>query len=142
MLKNKLFLINIILLIIVIFLLVYVFVFNKNVNSHLKQSYYAVYLQTGDMYFGKLSRFPKLILSDVWYLQKDQNGFSLAKFTNTVFNPQDKLEINRDKVIWIAKLQEESGIVKYIQTASQQPVSPLSPTTTINTPTTSTTFEK
>ena len=123
MFKNKLLLINIILLAIIAFLAVYVFVFNKNINFERKNPYYAVYLQTGDMYFGKLSRFPKLALSDVWYLQRniqeEQGGFDLIKFSNAMFGPTDKMEINKENVVWISKLADDSQVVTFIQTAPQ-----------------------
>ena len=70
------------------------------------------------MYFGKLSRFPKLVLSDVWYLQvstqEDQTGFNLAKFSNAIFGPKDRMEINRENVVWISKLADDSQVVDYI----------------------------
>jgi len=117
MFKNKHLLINIILLAIIALLAVYVFI--KNINFETKNPYYAVFLRSGDMYFGKLSRFPKLTLSDVWYLQvttqeDQQAGFNLAKFTNTVFGPQDKMEINKENVVWISKLSNDSQVVSFI----------------------------
>jgi hypothetical protein len=96
---------------------VYATLGNK-VNT-IKNPYSAVFLRTGDMYFGKLSRFPKLTLSDVWYLQvstqeDQQTGFNLVKFTNTLFGPKDKMEINKDNVVWISKLQDDSQVVTFI----------------------------
>jgi hypothetical protein len=82
------------------------------------------------MYFGKLQRFPKFILSDVWFLQRniqeEQGGFDLIKFSNAMFGPTDRMEINKENIVWISKLRDESDVVKYIQAAPQ----PSLPTTT------------
>jgi hypothetical protein len=115
--KTKLYTIGLIVAIIALCVLIYISWGNK--ISTVKKPYYAVYLQTGDMYFGKLSRFPKLTLSDVWLLQvstqEDQTGFNLAKFSNVVFGPEDKMEINKENVVWISKLRDDSQVVNYIQ---------------------------
>jgi len=114
--KDKFIKIALIVAIILLSVLVYISFINK-VDK--KPTYHAVYLQTGDMYFGKLSRFPKLTLSDVWFLQvstqEDQKaGFNLVKFTNTVFGPKDKMEINKENVVWISKLRDDSQVVSFI----------------------------
>jgi len=115
--KNKLYTIGLILAIILLSILVYTTLGNK--SDSIKNSYSVVFLRSGDMYFGKLSRFPKLTLSDAWYLQvttqeDQQAGFNLAKFTNTVFGPQDKMEINKENVVWISKLSNDSQVVSFI----------------------------
>ena len=96
--KDKFIKIALIIAIILLSVLVYVTLGNK-VNI-IKNPYSVVFLNTGDMYFGKLSRFPKLTLTDVWFLQvstqeDEQTGFNLAKFTNTIFGPEDKMKINK-----------------------------------------------
>jgi len=114
--KDKFIKIALIVAIILLSALVYISFINK-VDK--KPTYHAVSLRTGDMYFGKLSRFPKLTLSDVWFLQvstqEDQKaGFNLVKFTNTVFGPKDKMEINKENVVWISKLRDDSQVVSFI----------------------------
>ncbi|MCL5004357.1 MAG: hypothetical protein M1170_00165 [Patescibacteria group bacterium] len=46
------------------------------------KDYWAVYLDTGDLYFGKLSYFPKASLSNAYILQRNaqdsQNPFSIS----------------------------------------------------------------
>jgi len=114
--KDKFFKIALIVAIILLMILVYISFVDK--TKAIKNPYYAVYLQTGDMYFGKLSRFPKLTLSDIWFLQRsideEQGGFDLIKFSNAMFGPKDKMEINRDNVVWISKLRDDSEVVKFI----------------------------
>lgn len=86
-----------------------------------KNSYYAVYLDTGDLYFGKISWFPSLTLSNVWYIQRDpqsQNS-TLLDFSKVVWGPQNVMKINRDRVVWMAKLSETSPILTQINSQSQ-----------------------
>jgi len=114
--KDKFLKVGLIIAIILLCALIYVSYGNK--VSQIENPYYAVYLRSGDMYFGKLSRFPKLTLSDVWYLQRniedEQGGFNLAKFINMVFGPKDKMEINKENVVWISKLADNSQVVSFI----------------------------
>jgi len=103
----------------IILLCVLIYISYGNRVSRIENPYYAVFLRSGDMYFAKLSRFPKLTLADAWYLQvntqeNQQTGFNLAKFTNMVFGPKDKMEINKDNVVWISKLRDDSQVVSFI----------------------------
>jgi len=129
--KNKFYTIGLILAIILLCVLVYTTLGNK--TDSIKNPYSVVFLNTGDMYFGRISRFPRLALSDVWFLQvtaqeDQQAGFNLAKFSNAVFGPKDKMEINRENVVWISKLADDSQVVTYIlqskNPALQQNVQP------------------
>lgn len=76
-------------------------------------NYYAVYLDTGDLYFGTLSRFPHMTLSNVLYLQRDpQNqGPSLQDFSKVAWGPENKIEINSNKIVWIAKISDISQLI-------------------------------
>ena len=86
--------------------------------------YYAVYLDTGDLYFGTLSRFPHLSLTDVWYLQRDsQNqGLSLQDFSKVAWGPENKIELNQDKIVWMAKISDASQLMPVL-TGRQVPLS-------------------
>ena len=79
--------------------------------------YSAVYLNTGDIYFGKLSRFPRMTLTDVWFLQKkgDGQGVALSKFEKAFWGPQDQLVINEENVIWVTELKDDSDVVQSIK---------------------------
>ncbi|HNY36047.1 MAG TPA: hypothetical protein PLD14_00780 [Candidatus Pacearchaeota archaeon] len=85
--------------------------------SRTNNSYYAVYLKTGDLYFGHFSIFPSLILTDVYYIQKNttDNTLGLEKFTNSIFDPENKINISRDNIVWTTKLREDSQVVKAIK---------------------------
>jgi hypothetical protein len=117
MFKNRSLLINIILLAIIALLAVYVFVFNKNINFELKRPYYAVYLQTGDLYFGHLCKFfSKYTLTNVYLLQRDQSGnFSLQKFEQSAYQPEDKMILNKDNIVWFSKIKNESPLIPVLE---------------------------
>jgi hypothetical protein len=83
-----------------------------------EKPYWAVYTDTGDLYFGKISHFPKFSLTDVWFLQKTQdekNPLSVAKFKQVFWSPEDNLYINEKNVVWKAKLTADSPVVKFIK---------------------------
>ncbi len=91
-----------------------------------KDSYWAVYLTTGELYFGQLHRFPQLALSDAYLLQSNPGGpqqaWSLVSLKQTVWGPTDKIYLNEKNIAWKAKLGSESQVLKLIQ----NPQSPLS----------------
>lgn len=92
-------------------------------------NYYAVYLDTGDMYFGQLSTFPNMSLSNVWYIQRDAQGnSSLAQFVKAPWGPEGTIQLNRDKVIWTAKISDMSQLVPYLENKVPETASPQSPT--------------
>jgi len=83
-------------------------------------TYSAVYLRTGDLYFGELTHFPYFGLKRVYTLQVNPQGsatpFSIQKFSNVVWGPEDFLKINREQVVWTTRLRSDSELVKIIQT--------------------------
>jgi len=117
MFKNKPLLINIILIAIIALLAVYVFVFNKNINFELKRSYYAVYLRTGDLYFGHLCKFfSKYTLTNIYFLQRDEKGeLSLQKFEQSAYQPEDKMILNKENIVWFSKIKDESPLIPVLE---------------------------
>jgi hypothetical protein len=99
-------------------------------------TYHAVYLQTGELYFGKLVKFPSFGLKEVYLFQTNpqntETPVSIQKFTNIFWGPADFLKINRDKVVWITKLDPNGRLVQLIKTnpnltpAAAPPALPLS----------------
>lgn len=83
-------------------------------------SYYAVYLLSGDLYFGKMSWFNPYVLSDVRIIQKEQKSekeqpaLNLVKFQDIFWGPMGDLKLNKENVLWITKLSDESQVVKVI----------------------------
>lgn len=93
-------------------------------------SVYAVYLRTGDLYFGHLTRFPSFGLKQVYLLQVNQqskdNPLSIQRFQNVFWGPEDEITINREDVVWFTKLRSDSQLAELIRTnptlaAPQQP---------------------
>lgn len=76
-------------------------------------SYYAVFLRTGDLYFGQLTKFPSFGLTNVYTIQvtqDPQNPLSVQKFSNLFWGPEDYLKINRDEVVWYTELSPTSQL--------------------------------
>lgn len=88
-------------------------------QNKIEKPYYAVYLENGDIYFGKLSFFPYLSLKDVYFLQKNpsdsQNPFSVLKFENAFWGPENKIYINKEKIIWKTRLRDDSQVLNIIK---------------------------
>lgn len=80
-------------------------------------SYYAVYLKTGDLYFGHLSTFPSVTMTDVYYMQQNQEdkSFGLQRFADSVFGPENRINLSRDNIVWTTKLKEDSQVIKAIK---------------------------
>ncbi|RME55904.1 hypothetical protein D6779_11630 [Candidatus Parcubacteria bacterium] len=84
--------------------------------------YAAVYLSTGDLYFGKLSWFPRMKLSDVWLLQRSvgkdgQSSVQVVPFRNSVWAPQGVLYLNPKRVVFWTKLRKDSAVAQAIENA-------------------------
>ncbi len=84
-----------------------------------ERPYYAVYLNTGDLYFGRLGYFSKSSLSDVYYLQRNpedsRNPLSVLKLENSFWGSEDKIYINSDAVVWKTKLRKDGELLNYIK---------------------------
>lgn len=87
-----------------------------------EKPYWAVYLDSGDLYFGKLSTFPKLSLSDAWFIQRNpqdsKNPLSLAKFEQVFWGPEDRIYLSEKNIVWKAKLKADSQVIKFIKNSS------------------------
>lgn len=85
-----------------------------------KSAYYAVYMRTGDVYFGKLMRFPSFGLSNVYTLQVNaqdqQNPIRVQKFSDVFWGPEDWLKLNKDEVVWYTKLKSEGQLSQLLLT--------------------------
>ncbi|MBI5079213.1 hypothetical protein HZB06_00855 [Candidatus Wolfebacteria bacterium] len=81
--------------------------------------YYAIYLNTGDIYFGRLGYFSKSSLSDVYYIQRNpedrQNPLSVSKFENSFWGPENEIHINPDTIVWKVRLKKDSELLNYIK---------------------------
>jgi len=78
-----------------------------------EKPYYAVYMSDGNIYFGKISTFPRFALIDVWFLQGTDSaaGLTISRFSESVWGPSDKIYVNPDNIIWKTKLSENSQLL-------------------------------
>lgn len=85
-------------------------------------TYYAVYLNTGDIYFGELSTFPRTTLNNAWYLQQDfeNQQLALASFKNVVWGPVGDIQLSESSIVWIAEVSDDSQIIPILE-GQQQP---------------------
>jgi hypothetical protein len=80
-------------------------------RSESDEAYYAVYLESGDVYFGHLSYFPRLTLRDVHFLSGDGERITMSNFKDAAWGPEDRLYLNYEKVLWIAKVRSDSSML-------------------------------
>jgi hypothetical protein len=78
--------------------------------------YSAVYLTSGDIYFGKLSWFPQPHLTDVWYLEHTtgtdgQTHVSVAPLKNVFWGPVDEITLNAKQILFTTHLNKASQLV-------------------------------
>ncbi|MBI4592299.1 hypothetical protein HY733_02525 [Candidatus Uhrbacteria bacterium] len=84
--------------------------------------YQAVFLDNGQVYFGKLerSRSDFYILTDVFYLQsgvavEQTANLSLTKLGSEAHGPEDKMEINKEHILFIEDMKNDSKVVQAIE---------------------------
>ncbi|MBI2010905.1 MAG: hypothetical protein HYS89_01585 [Candidatus Colwellbacteria bacterium] len=88
-------------------------------NVSVERPYVAVYMQTGDLYFGRISYFPRLALRDVYVLQgtgatdPTQPSLQIVPMSSTVWGP-DRLVLNYDQVVFIGKVGADSQVMQAI----------------------------
>ena len=87
-----------------------------------EEPYYAVQMENGDLYFGKMTRFPKFGLRDVYIVQSVSDptnplGSSLrvTSLDQATIWKADKIELNDDKIISISKVGEGSQVMQAIK---------------------------
>ena len=84
--------------------------------------YQAVFLDNGQVYFGKLEepRGEFYLLTDVFYLQSgvavDQtSSLSLTKLGSEAHGPEDWMRINKEHVLFIEDMKNDSKVIQAIQ---------------------------
>jgi len=61
----------------------------------------------------------------VYVLQRDQNGeFSVQKFDQAVYQPEDRLILNKDNIIWLTEIQDNSPLISILEGKQATTVSP------------------
>lgn len=101
----------------------------KALSKDLMQGYVGVFLDNGQVYFGQAKGLTPefLTLENIYYLQSDkpadaaatQNDLKLIKLGNELHGPKDQMEINRDHVLFIESLKDDSKVVEGIRNYKQ-----------------------
>jgi hypothetical protein len=89
------------------------------------QGHQAVFLTSGQVYFGKLERAGEWFkLSDVYYLQVDQNlqqgstplssNFQLVKLGSEIHGPEDTMYVEPQNVLFWENLKTDSQVLQAI----------------------------
>lgn len=81
--------------------------------------YSVVYLADGEIYFGKLSWFPKTHLSDPWTLQRsmDKNNnvqTSIVEVNKSAWSPVDELYLNEKSIMAWSSLRSDGNMAKLL----------------------------
>lgn len=87
-----------------------------------EEPYYAVQMENGDLYFGKLTRFPKFGLRDAYIPQSVSDptsplGSSLqvTPLSQVSIWKASEIELNKDKVLSISKVDRDSQVMQAIK---------------------------
>lgn len=109
--------------------LYFVGVFGPKPNT---DSYQAVFLTNGQVYFGKLQSTPGryAVLTDIYYLQvsralqqpgsdsvEDQPNLNLIKLGDELHGPEDAMYIERKNIMFWENLKPNSNVVRAIEEA-------------------------
>ena len=99
------------------------------VNPDGPSRYSAVYLTSGDIYFGKLNWFPSPHMTDVWFVERNQGQggqaqLGLAPMKSVFWGPVDEINFNAQDILFWTRLANNSQVVQSIEAqANGQPVS-------------------
>lgn len=102
-------------------------IFGKD-NAAGPSPFSAVYLSTGDIYYGKLRWFPWPHLTNVWLLQRGQDAqgqvqLGIAPFTSSFWGPMDELDLNPSQIIFWTRLRNDSQLAQALANPSAvQPI--------------------
>jgi hypothetical protein len=94
--------------------------------------YTAVYLTSGDVYFGKFSWLPQPHMADAWYLNRTAgtNGetqLSVVPFDDAAWGPTGEIDFNPAQILFTAPIGNGSGLLPSLKGAA--PSSPSEPQT-------------
>ena len=86
------------------------------------ENYQIVVLEGGLIYFGHLKLFPRISLSEVYFLQNetDEKGNTYQRLVpvsqGMILNQKSKMYLSPQKILWWADLPKESQILTVIKT--------------------------
>jgi hypothetical protein len=97
---------------------------STNQDVHIdRNGLYAVFVDNGQVYFGSIESETQtdLVLTHIFYLQKDaqamnaQGDAALLKLGNELHGPKDRMEINREHILYLEELKEDGKVSQAIQ---------------------------
>ena len=106
------------------------YLYAQNVTRDIQTNgYQAVFLDNGQVYFGKLSRIGSdyFRLTDVYYFESNNTAQTattsatanvapnLIKLGKEIHSPQDKMDINKDKILFFENISQDGAVGKAIQ---------------------------
>ncbi len=131
-----------VLLLIILFILIFLIIWllaqiERPDDSSSLSPYSAVYLSTGDIYFGKFSWFPRPHLKEAWFIQRGVDAenkaqLSVAPLNSVFWGPVGELNLNPNMIIFWTKLKNDSQLVQMLN-AKNGNIAPL-PQTNNNIP--------
>ncbi len=118
-----------IIIVILVTILVCFGVYNYAQNCSLvgaKSAWKAVFLDSGQVYFGKVSSETKqtIVLRQVHYIQplnqstknaNQQPQFTLVKLGDEIYGPTNEIRLNRSHILFMETLKADSDVVKTIE---------------------------
>lgn len=80
----------------------------------------AVYMTTGDIYFGKMDWFPWPRLKNVWYIQrgvdqKQQPQVGLAPFKDIFWTPIDEVYLNPKEIVFWTRVKDGTQLAEALK---------------------------
>lgn len=82
--------------------------------------YAAVYLTTGEVYYGRMSMFGGFKLSNVVTLQKDKDGnIAVQKLNDAVWKPKNPVSFQKDHIVFWTYLDSTSPLIDVIENKTQ-----------------------
>lgn len=127
---NKSFLIAIVLLLLCVLFIAWFVIRTVFFTAIRSDSLYAVFLDNGQVYFGKVTRQTEneIILEYVFYLKADTDlssdepnaNLSLVKLGNEIYKPYDRMLINRSHVLFLEEMRPGSEVMQAIEKYEQQ----------------------
>lgn len=92
----------------------------SGMSGQVLSPYSAVYLSTGDVYFGKLEWFPSPHIEDAWFLQRgtDANGnptLSVYPFSGVAWGPASAVYFDSRQIVFWTRLSADSRVVSIME---------------------------
>ena len=106
--------------VVVVLVLAGVWVGSRIASAKGANGYTAVFLVSGDVYFGKLSWFPWPRLTNVWFLQRsvdkeNQPQLGLAPFSSVFWGPAGDVYLNPKQILFWAPIKPDSKVAQAIE---------------------------